>query len=160
MDDEANLSDSLKIMKKIQEDPEAHEQWRRYCLIRESLRSSRVLVPDRDFANRISEALAEEPTVLAPRRSPTRRVPERIVTAAMAASLALVAVLVGKSLQDYSPVRGADMLSLSNLMGTSVNASVDPEFNDYLVAHYETAYLSGAQGMLPSVRLVSADAGR
>jgi sigma-E factor negative regulatory protein RseA len=160
MDEESTVTDGLKTLKMVAGDPAAQEQWRRYSLIRESLRSHRVLVPDRDFASRISAALADEPTVLAPRPAKAKPwVSERFVTSALAASLAMVAVLVGKSMQEYSPIRGADLLKLSSLISPSVQASVDPEFQDYLVSHYETAYLSGAQGMMPSVRVVSADAG-
>lgn len=159
LDDELNASDGVDLLSRIAGDVEAQTQWRRYSLMRESLRSGRVLVPDAHFAERISAAVADEPTVLAPRRA-TRKLPEKAVTVALAASLAMVAVLVAKSLQDYTPGRGADLLALSDLMGSTVQSTGDAEFRDYLVSHYETAYLSGAQGMLPSVQLVSADAGR
>lgn len=166
LDDEDSVDGSIKTWKTVASDPKVREQMRRYSIIREAMLNGEVLVPDRSFADRVSAAIAEEPTVLAPRgtvrATGKKRLPERVVSTAIAASLAVVGVLVARSLHDYSPLKGADILSLSEVVGPDQNGKeiVDPEFRDYLVSHYENAYLSGAQGMLPSVRLVSADASR
>lgn len=156
LDGELDPNESLKLLHGIENDPILRAQWTRYSLASEAMRSGRVLLPDSGFVDRIGAALAEEPTVLAPRPE-KRRIRERVVTAALAASLALLAVFVGKSLQDYSPVRGAELLARAELIGPSAPSAIDPEFRDLLAMHHETAYLSGAQGMLPSVRLVSTD---
>lgn len=156
-DGESNPGDALNLLRRIENDPALQEQWRRYNLLSESLRSQRVLVPDRQFVARVSMALAEEPAVLAPPRKTRPRLPQTAVTLALAASLALMAVLIGKSLHG-TPNWGTNLLAQSR--NGVVEASVDPRFQDYLVAHYETTYLAGAQGILPSVRLVSADATR
>lgn len=156
LDGELSPSESLKLLKRIEKDPALRARWSRYCIMSEVIRSGRVLLPDSAFVDRIGVFLAEEPTILAPRPD-TRRVRERVVTGALAASLALLALLVGKSLNDYSPIRGSDLLARAELLGPTVQSPMDPQFRDFLALHYEMAYLSGAQGMLPSVRLVSAD---
>jgi sigma-E factor negative regulatory protein RseA len=156
LDGEMGPEESLRMLDRIEGDSELKEQWRRYCLITETMRSGRVLMPDANFVDRVSAALADEPTVLAPTHG-KRRIPEKVVTAALAASLVLVAVVVGRSLSAYSPVRGADLFASADLTTHPARSPVDPEVRDYLVTHYETAYLAGAQGMLPSVRLVSSD---
>jgi hypothetical protein len=53
-------------------------------------------------------------------------------------------------------MQGRDILALVQ-SGNAAPAQIDPEFRDYLAEHYQTAYLSGSQGMLPTVRLVSSD---
>ncbi|BBL76056.1 sigma-E factor negative regulatory protein [Methylomagnum ishizawai] len=165
LDDELGRDESLKLLAGIESDPALRAQWRRYNLVGMALRSQSSLVPDSGFVDRISAALADEPTILAPQaaKSATRRdmgYRDKVVTLALAASLAAVAVMVGKSLHDYSPMNGPNVIAQSGIDGDNAQASVDPEFRDYLVAHYETAYLSGAQGMLPSVRLVSSGSPR
>jgi sigma-E factor negative regulatory protein RseA len=157
LDGELDPNESLQLLRRIEDDPLVRAQWTRYSLTSEVMRSGRVLLPDSGFVDRTSTALAEEPTILAPRPNKKHPFREKIVTTALAASLALLAVLVGKSLKDYSPIRGSELLARAELMGPSVQSPIDPEFRDFLAMHHETAYLSGAQGMLPSVRLVSTD---
>jgi sigma-E factor negative regulatory protein RseA len=161
LDGELSPSESLKWLYRIENDPTVQAQWVRYSLISEAMRSGRVPLPDSQFVDRISAALANEPTVLAP-RAERLRLRERVVTGALAASLGLIGILVAKSLNEYSPMRGADFPVLADVMGASAQSSpaIDSEFRDYLVTHYETAYLAGAQGMLPSVRLVSTESSR
>jgi sigma-E factor negative regulatory protein RseA len=157
LDDELDSQESLRLYQRISADPVVRAQWNRYSRISAAMRSGQVLMPDDGFADRISAALADEPTILAPAALPRKQpVRERVVTAALAASLALVAVLVAKSFNEYSPVTGPNLLATAGSIGpAATQASMAPEFQDYLVAHYETAYLAGAQGMLPSVRLAS-----
>lgn len=157
LDEELERNESLWLLSRIETDPALAMQWRRYNLIHETMRSNPALLPDSGFVGRISASLVDEPTVLAPTPAKHRH-RERAVTVALAASLAMVAVLAGKSLHDYSPMGGANSLLAST--ADTTQASIDPEFRDYLVTHYETAYLSGAQGLLPSLRLVSSDATR
>lgn len=156
LDGELSSEESLRVLERIENDADLKAQWRRYCLVAETMKSGRVLMPDAQFVDRVSAVLVDEPTVLAPRPR-KRRIPEKVVTGALAASLALVAVVVGRSLSEYSPMRGGDLFASADLHAPSTRSPVDPEFRDYLVTHYETAYLAGAQGMLPSVRLVSSD---
>jgi sigma-E factor negative regulatory protein RseA len=159
LDGELEPVESIKLLRRIEGEPDLKTIWSRYSLTSEAMRSKRVLVPDGGFVDRISATLADEPTVLAPRaeRKSHRAVREKVVTAALAASLALVAVVVGKSLKDYSPIRGSELLARAELVRPSAQTRVDSDFRDLLAMHHETAYLSGAQGMLPSVRLVSTD---
>lgn len=159
LDDELDSQESLRLFQRIGTDPTVKAQWNRYSRISAAMRSGQVLMPDDGFADRISAALADEPTILAPAALPRKQpMRERFVTAALAASLALVAVLVAKSFNEHSPVTGSNLLAMAGSMGPSTTqAAVASEFQDYLVAHYGTAYLAGAQGMLPSVHLVSSD---
>ncbi|MGZ8216040.1 RseA family anti-sigma factor [Methylomagnum sp.] len=159
LDDELDSQESLRLFERVEKDSAVRAQWNRYSRISAAMRSGQILMADDGFADRLNAALADEPTILAPTALPRKRqTRERLVTTALAASLALVAVLVAKSFNEYSPVNGSNFLAMADLMGpSSTQATMAPEFQDYLVAHYGTAYLAGAQGMLPSVRLASND---
>lgn len=149
-----------RLLEQIENDDQLRAAWSRYNMIGQAMRSPRGLLVDRDFASRVSFAISEEPTVLAPRRLPkaalTRR--HRIATFALAASLAGVAVLIGKSLTknagDFS------VASIDAKAPQSAENPADTQFNDYLLMHNETAYLAGSAGMLPYVRIVSYGADR
>ena len=157
LDDELSPDEAMKLLRLIETNPEIRKQWIRYSIVREAMKSGRILIPDNHFVDRINTAVANEPTVLAPRPG-ARRWRERAVTGALAASLALGAVLIAKSLSNHSLMQGSNFLTLANLIGPSAHPPADSEFRDYLVTHYEAAYSAGAQGMLPSVRLVSTEA--
>lgn len=159
LDEELSVEESLGLLERIENDPELATNWRRYCIISETIRDGNGLLPDDSFVSRVSAAIAQEPTVLAPRAN-RQNGRERVVTAALAASLAVVAVLVGKSLNDYSPVRGPDFLAHTGFVESNVESPLEPDFRDYLVTHYETAYLAGVNGMLPSIRLLSYEPNR
>lgn len=161
LDGELDPEASRELLDRIESDPELGKQWWRYCVIRESMKSGRIIMPDANFVARVGSALADEPTIVAPRPR-FRRIPERLVTGALAAGLLLMAVLVGLSLNQPHPLitKGSDLLAAAALRPPSARSPIDPEFREYLVTHYETAYLAGAQGMLPSVRLVSSDSVR
>jgi sigma-E factor negative regulatory protein RseA len=162
LDGELSKSEAMALMARVETDAALRSQWHRYRLVSEVLRSGKIPAVDDGFVERVRAALADEATILAPRsRSEKRRYREKAVTVAIAASLAVVAVLVGKSVSEYSPVHGPEVLAQTEMDGSGdTHATVDPKFQDYLVTHNETAYLAGAQGMLPYARLVTYDSSR
>jgi hypothetical protein len=74
--------------------------------------------------------------------------------------MAVIALLVGRSLTDYSPDRAGQLLAQAEMTSPVTQASMEPELRDYLALHNESTYLSGSQGMMPSIRLVSGSVGR
>jgi len=156
LDGELNKDESLKLLDLVETDPELKRRWRRYCVANAVLQEKSAIVPDKRFVERVSTAVAKEPTILAP---PAKaRIREKVVTRALAAVLAMVAVLVGKSFLEHSPTDGAHLIAKAQqgtVLADGNASSMDPDFQDYLVLHNETAYLAGAQGMLPYARLVS-----
>jgi len=82
-----------------------------------------------------------------------------IVSLGLAASLAMAAVLVGKSMSDHANVFQVashdkpTQTQVADNVGGAVENQADSQFNDYLVMHNETAYMAGSAGMLPYVRL-------
>ncbi|QSA98347.1 sigma-E factor negative regulatory protein [Methylococcus sp. EFPC2] len=170
MDSELSAQNNPELIRRIENDEGLTAAWARYHLIAEVMRNRESLVlADDDFAKRVRDAVSVEPLVAAfPRkRSADHAWKHRIVTLALAASLASVAVLVGYSIHENA--QGLTPLEARNAPyddaahtpdARSPESLADAQFNDYLRAHNETAAMSGAAGMLPHVRLVSVRAER
>jgi len=159
LDDELEYKDSLSLWTRVAQERELGEKLYRYGLARECMHDERPLLIDSGFADRISQAIAEEPTVFAPRALKQKH-HERLATIALAASIAVLAVFVGRSINDYSPMRANEMLALVDMGSSAVKASMEPDLRDYLTMHNESVYMAGDQGLLPSIRLVSGSVSR
>jgi negative regulator of sigma E activity len=155
LDDELSVSDARTLLSKMANDSSASHKWRRYNLAREAMQQKTVLLTDANFADRVSKLIQDEPIAFSPRAKSEVRL-EKIFTYAIAASLALAAVLVARSFV-VNPESGAAMIAMNAKSASSVmTASVkDRDLDEYLTLHDETTYLSGSQGMLPTIRLVS-----
>ena len=167
MDSDLDGRDNPRLIDRMEGDMELKATWARYCLIGDVMRSSHAPLPDKDFSARISAAIAEEPTILAPSSLHTKfTVRPRIVSLGLAASLAVAAVLVGKSMNDHADVFQVashdkpPQTQVADKTGGAVENQADSQFNDYLVMHNETAYMAGSAGMLPYVRLAGSRPGR
>jgi sigma-E factor negative regulatory protein RseA len=161
LDSDLEGRDNPRLIDKLEEDAELKATWARYNLIGDVMRSAGGQLAGRDFAVKVSAMIAEEPTVLAPRalKSVAKARPT-VLTLGLAASLAVVAVLVGKSVSDHSEVfqaasNGGSMTAqVASKAADPAENQADSQFNDYLVMHNETAYMAGSAGMLSYVRLV------
>ena len=149
-----------RLIDKLEEDAELKAIWARYSLIGDVMRFPQSAVVDRGFAEKVSARLEKEPTVLAP-KAPKRGLSVRpsIVSWALAASLAVMAIMVGKSMNDHSEVFQSASASSAKTQvagrgGEPFENLAESQFNDYLVMHSETAYMAGSAGMLPHVRLI------
>ena len=159
LDEEPGCNDLLTLSSRLESASELSAKLHRYAVAREFMHAPRPLIPDAGFVDRIHTALIDEPVVLAP-QVVRHKVREKAATLALAASIAMLALLVGRSLKQYSPTETSAMLAEVELNAPSVKASMEPELRDYLNLHNESAYVAGAQGMLPSIRLVSGAASR
>jgi len=152
---------SLHLLDTLESDEELRGTWARYHLMGDVMRSPRGMLADADFAKRVSAVIRDEPTVLAPRQNSQGGgtvMRHKLVTFAMAASLAGLAVLVGKSLTDQFLVSSTSPPTVSAIDSNSlesVEKMAEAQFNDYLLVHNQSAYMAGSAGMLPYVRLVS-----
>jgi sigma-E factor negative regulatory protein RseA len=163
LDGELRAGDNPRLLDKIENEDELKSVWGRYHLIGEVMRGSEGLLADREFAARVSAAVREAPTALAPGRAKSGASSrQRLVHLAMAATLAAVAVFVGKSLNDNAEglsgaAQVADASRAQDRDGPAqADKAAEAQFNDYLLMHNETAYLAGSAGMLPYVRLMGA----
>jgi sigma-E factor negative regulatory protein RseA len=167
--------DSELVLDKLLHDDEMKATWSRYHLIGDCLRDN---LPDHissQISVNVSQALRDEPTVLAP--TTTKRTNLKPLAGfAIAASVAMVAVFSIKSGNDIgtpsietpsvavtSPIQ-TETFSFSNpqMLPAAITTQSDtPEsivnqrLNNYLLNHNEYRSNVGVNGILPYVRLVT-----
>jgi sigma-E factor negative regulatory protein RseA len=137
---------------------EARETWRLYHLISDAMRDTPLL--SAGFAARVSGKLAAEPTVVSPNR--LKALPRKwlAMPAAVAASLAGVA-LVGwlafapQQSGSPSPAPLAQATEASSAGRTPVIVPLPSATPDYLLAHQGFSPRISLQGMAPYARTVS-----
>ncbi|HYD55683.1 MAG TPA: sigma-E factor negative regulatory protein [Burkholderiales bacterium] len=157
MDGELGDREAGHAIADLETTAEARETWRTYHLISDAMRDARVLSPG--FADRVAQRLAQEPTVLAPRRLKPESAPRIALPAAAAASVAGVALvgwLAFAPRQDAvvaqapakPPAAAAQVATVPLPSGTP----------DYLFAHQGFSPRVSLQGMAPYARTVSSQA--
>ncbi|MBX9965330.1 MAG: sigma-E factor negative regulatory protein [Burkholderiales bacterium] len=146
MDGELDGDEAVRELKRCGGDATLIEGWATYHLIGDVLRAEAPLRSG--FEARLREALAAEPTVLAPRPSTVQR-KTRLFALSAAASAAGVLV-VGWLAMPYinHPAGGSGQTGLAKAplsQGPTV-AEIDPSMKEYLLAHHESTTAS-----MPSV---------
>ena len=161
---------------------EEHRQlWMRYHLIGESLRGNLPDKIDTSIADRVREALRDEPVVLAPSQNKIRAFLKPAAGFAIAATVAVVAVLSvqqtgkGPVTESVAPVTIArhqpeytnpDLARTVTIQSSEVENQpstvmkrfdTDSRFSRYLMNHSEYRTNTGMQGMLPYVRIVAVE---
>jgi len=157
MDGELDEQQSGQQLVRLKQDEDLLQCWQTFHLIGDALRGERAL--SHNVERRVVTRLAEEPTVLAPRRSMTKRVTTYALSAA--ASLSAVA-LVGWVAFVNNPVAPQPELAKvpsapSATVPSTQLASVpsDGRMNEYLIAHQEFSPSTALQGLAPYIRGVS-----
>ena len=168
-DGEAVYDDVMS--KQVATDTALQTQWHNTHLVRDVLRGHKVSREVLTLSQRVSKALENEPTVLAPqKRFNSQQVMKQASGFAIAATIAVVAVLTvqqrGLS-PDAQPLTVASVPQLTNQSGPSnlqtvasrgemprVSTAVERKLSSYIVNHNEYSATSNMQGMLPYVRIV------
>ena len=160
MDGELDGRTATPLINELGHEGEARETWIAYHLIGDAMRDTRVL--SEGFSARFARRLAEEPTVLAPKRLAPRFVssnPWLAMPAAVAASLAGVA-LVGwlafapQAQQQGVPVATANS-SAPRIETRPQRIPLPTATPDYLLAHQGFSPRLSLEGMAPYARTVS-----
>jgi sigma-E factor negative regulatory protein RseA len=159
IDEELDSSHAHGVIDRLVADEELKALWGRYGLIGQAIRAPSGPLAHSSFAERVSEAVRDEPVVLAPRlrRRDQNNLRHQFVSFALAASLAGVAVIMGRSLVENAglPPAAVEQVAAQGEKGDSPENVAQAQFDDYLLMHNETASMAGSAGMLPYVRLVS-----
>lgn len=142
VDGELDDQQADALLARMKTDPEMQHNWNHYHLIGDALRQSQHLTVRVDQA--VHDRLVDEPTVLAPRAQPAR--PGKVLRwtgYAMAASAALVAVMVGGQWDGIEPdaLLPTAVLERAEPVQTLAMAptpSEAPANNPYLLAHQES----------------------
>ena len=174
VDDEL-IHDASPAVNNLLEDKEAKQTWARYHLIGDSLRGH---LPEHivDISSNVSQAIASEPTILAPRNKSSYLM-KPVMGFAIAASVAAVAIFnvqqarqipeTGQPVVAQTSI-ATDQPSLAASIATPqlVNQqqgqaqiyqakNIDPRLGRYLVNYNEFRASTGVGGMPPHVRMVA-----
>lgn len=153
MDNELGEQDSRQALLRLGDTPEARECWATYHLIGDAMRGQHAVV---DVSARVAHALESEPTVLAPRR--VKR-PSRVMTYALsaAASLSAIAVVGWMAFSTQTTLQpAAELASAQVAEPPLVSAPANGAVSDYLLAHQGVSPSSSLQGVVPYIRMISA----
>ncbi len=168
MDGELDANEAASTIARFKKTDELREQWAVYHLISDILAQQETIPAD--VTRRVNARLATEPTVLAPRPSPSAR--HKPIAFAAAASITAMAVAAWMSLHTTQPVDRLQANLASNSPSpvtpppaipaasvsspSSIPASAPAQINDYLMAHREFSPGTAMHGMAPSyVRTVA-----
>lgn len=159
MDGELEGRAAQDLMGSCAQEGEARDAWRMYHLIGDAMRDTRIL--SAGFAARVTEKIALEATVLAPKALQANR-PRNwfAVPAALAAGVAGVSVVGWLALAPVAQAPQAPVAQLQpQIQVQKVQTIPLPSATpDYLLAHQGFSPRSSLQGMSAYARTVSAEA--
>ena len=148
MDGELDERAATEALQAMRAEGEALDTWRRYHLISDAMRDTRLL--SAGFTAGVAKRLAAEPTVLAPvKKQPVQRF--ALAAAASVAGVALVGWMA------FAPQPQAPQIAKQVAAPTPAMAAVPlpASANDYLLAHQGFSPRVFLQGMAPYVRTVA-----
>jgi sigma-E factor negative regulatory protein RseA len=113
IDNELDEVDALYLLKKMQIKPGLQGKLNRYQVIGQVIKGDIGIVPEADFVNRISLQIQQEPIYLLPKIKVEKMSYKKPV--AIAASLFIVAIIVGHSVTDKAqPTRVVSTLQVAD----------------------------------------------
>jgi len=152
MDGEVN---GERVFEKLRQNEEARSAWNSYHLIRDVM-TQHYVAGSQSVAARVTLALQEEPTVLAPVRwFKPRKVLRHASGAAIAATIAAVAILVVRQSPEIPQDVPQFTLAPANQQMVHLTAAAENKLSGYIVSHNEYSASSRFKGMLPYTRIVS-----
>lgn len=167
MDNEVDSQQASSTIELLRDNEQARKRWARYNLVSDTLRNN---LPDRvdvSFSQRVSQLLENEPVILAPRRSQMPTYLRHAAGFAVAATVAVVAVLVAQQQGGVDPAApqlatiavqpSANSewvrVNVDNVKWTTQQPAVESRLNAYLVNH--NGYTTSVRGILPYAPIVS-----
>lgn len=150
MDGELFEDEAEELLDQIRRDSEAHREWAVYHLIGDVLRQPEHI--HCDLNAKVRERMEDEPIILA-FRTRTMRQKVQAATLSAAASLAAVGVVAWMSLQ-ITP-EAAPQMAMQQPALRPASAQIQPQSNDYLMAHQEFSPSIDMNGGASYIRTVS-----
>ncbi len=158
MDGELDGHEARGELAHLKEHPERQDLWATYHIIGDAMRGEHLL--SRRFNEQLARRLAQEPTVLAPRR---RRPAKKMIAYALsaAASLSAVAMVAWVALSTGSVTttlqpQVAQMPAATPVLPQVVSLPTDGRLNEYILAHQGFSPSTAIQGVTPYIRSVAA----
>lgn len=168
MDGELDFNEAAREIARIKQDATRRDVWRTYHAIGDALRGEYAVGLSPEFSKRLSEQLALEPVVMAPRlRLPQTKQSWAMAIAASVAGIAVVSLVAmnvrspegGMGIMAKAPTTGAPAAVLQPdgpvIMTPLVSAAVPEHMHEYLLAHQGISPSTAIQGVTPYIRTVS-----
>ncbi len=152
LDNELDHADALSLLQKMQAQSDLQDKMQRYEAISHALKTDVFLATRSDFSANIHQQIQQEPIYLLPQRKALKRSHQLM---ALAASVAIVAVIAGRSINNELPSKASSTLTvaqqpLPEQSYATVDAASQAEqyplnkrINDYLQAHNSSVYTNG-----------------
>ena len=151
LDNELDHVNAFNLLKKMQFRPELQDKMNRYEAISHALKTDVFLSTQADFSTKICQQIQNEPVYFLPQHKPFKRTHKLI---ALAASIAIVAVIAGRSMNDNQfksasilqvaqqqlPEQSPPPVAYDNQAG---QYPLNKRINDYLQAHNSSVYTNG-----------------
>ncbi len=159
MDGEAGEQDARQALLRLGDTGDAREAWATYHLIGDLMRGEATKAFD--VSQRITAALAQEPTVLAPQRRASKNSRPLTYALSAAASVSAVAVVGWMAFSTGSIVNPpvevarapAPVVTPQDL--PLVSSPSDGQMNEYLLAHQGVSPSTSLHGVAPYIRTIS-----
>ena len=161
LDNELDPVDALSLLKKMRSQPELQDKLNRYEMISHAMKADAFLLTKADFSTKIQQQIQQEPVYLLPQRKRFKPSHQQM---ALAASLVIVAVIVGRSMNDPDQhFKAASALQVAQQLPPEklVNSVEVPQnqlnkrINDYLQAHNSSVYTNGEANFQPFARVAT-----
>ncbi len=177
MDGEADDDQINVTMSGLINDESMRATWVRYHLISDCINHRVPRYMDPSLANRVSTALKQEPTVLAPYSPVVRAVVKPLAGLAVAASVAALAIFSIQHVRAPQAVNSTPQVAAATAQAPAMPhprqftftsgqavarpgqpvSRLSPTLNRYLVNYNEYRSNAAVQGMFPYVRIVAHD---
>jgi len=167
MDGELDGQQARQQIQRLKENEELARCWDEFHLIGDAMRNERPL--SREFSRRVTSRISAEPTVLAPRRIPEKRIATYAWSAAASVSAIALVGWVALSTVPPTPQPEFAKATIPSVTATPASTTVTPSAtapvianlpsdgtkNEYLMAHQEFSPSTALQGVAPYIRSVS-----
>lgn len=172
IDGELDYDEKLDLLKKIQSDESLKHKMSRYQAISQALKTDEFYQVKSDFSHKVFQEIQQEPAYLLPQlklqpKSQDRQAKRKLF--AIAASILVVAILVGQSPRNDQPANKYQALTAMTLPQQRLPASsaqseklpqrnrqpLNAQFNDYLQAHNNSVYTNGEANFQPHGKVTS-----
>jgi len=150
MDGELFEDETEGLLNRIERRSDVQRDWEIYHLIGDVLRQPEYI--HSDLGAKVRERMRDEPAVLAQRSHPVKQ-RMRTIAISAAASLSAVGVVAWMSMQ-ISPEMAPKTAMQQNAI-RPVNVQIQPDANDYLMAHQEFSPSTVMNGGASYIRTVS-----
>ncbi len=157
MDGEADGQEAHQAMLRLKDTGDARETWATYHLIADVMRGDAL--PAFDVSRRVAVAIADEPTVMAPRSSRTGKPMTYALSAAASISaIAVVGWMAFSTATLTNPpvdIARAPAAAVAQPEAPLVSSPSDGQMNEYLLAHQGVSPSTSLQGVAPYIRTIS-----